>query len=213
MSDPIEPAPTVDQPAAPTGPIVARRGTYFRNARLILVAVVFVFGIWSAYDGFKAWPELNKQIEENNRQLNAADKNDLAKIGELSKKQKQLGEPKNSAALLLNRILAFVLPALSIAYLVYFLHKSRGEIRLENDVLTAPGHPPVPLSAVTSIDAKLWDKKGIAKVHYTTADKSGTITLDDFVYDQKPVDAIYDRLKAATSAPVEPPVKNDSVLT
>ena len=61
-------------------------------------------------------------------------------------------------------------------------------------MLSVPGHPPVPLAAVTSVDHRLWKKKGIAFVHYAVAGKTGRLTLDDFVYQQLPMDAIYDRV-------------------
>lgn len=69
--------------------------------------------------------------------------------------------------------------------------------RVSADTLYVPGHPPIAISEITEIDNTLWERKGIAHVKYmTAAGKSGTFKLDDFVYERKPIDAIYDRIMA-----------------
>ena len=55
------------------------------------------------------------------------------------------------------------------------------------------------MAAVTSVDHRLWKNQAIAAVKYDLARTRGTLTLDDFVYQQVPVDAIYDRLVATTA--------------
>ena len=61
----------------------------------------------------------------------------------------------------------------------------------------ALGHPAVPLASIKSIDDRLWDRKGIAYLDYDVNGQSGTITLDDFVYQREPVDAIYESVDRA----------------
>jgi hypothetical protein len=112
-----------------------------------------------------------------------------------------LGTPKDNYGLLLNQILAFVLPIGSILMLVRWLKMSTGEFRMEHDTLHAPGHPPVPLTAFTEIDDSLWDKKGIAYVDYKLPDGTeDTIKLDDFVYDRNGIDDIYALIEEAVDA-------------
>ena len=189
-----EPVPAVP---TPSGPIVARRGNYYRNARLILVAFVFGFGLWSVYDGFYAWPKKNTEIDQVNKDLSlAVGRGDTEQIGVLGKRQKELGDRHSDLSINLNRILSVALPIFSLGYLVYFLYRSRGEVRYDADTLHMPGHPPVPVDAIQSLDKRLWDKKGIAFLTYSSDSKRGILKLDDFVYEQKPIDAIYDIVKA-----------------
>jgi len=82
----------------------------------------------------------------------------------------------------------------------------------EDDVLYAPGHPPVPLDAIREIDKTKWEKKGIVYLDYElegaegTKGQSGTIVLDDFVYDQDPTDTIVKSIEAElVPAAGEPP--------
>jgi hypothetical protein len=97
--------------------------------------------------------------------------------------------------LLIQRALGFILPPAGIAMLGWALFNSRGRVRLANGVLEVPGHPAISLENISSMDTTLWDRKGIAYVLYDVAGKQGKARLDDFVYDRKPVDQIYEVIK------------------
>jgi hypothetical protein len=95
---------------------------------------------------------------------------------------------------------------------------SRGSIRLKEETLFVPGHKPVPLPMVESLDKRKWERKGIAWVNYRTENgKQGKLKLDDFVYEREPVDEIFKRIeqwlasprpvKKVTAIPAAPRVK------
>ena len=65
----------------------------------------------------------------------------------------------------------------------------------------APGHPPIPFTAIRELDKRRWDRKGIAIVKYEVEGRGGVVTIDDFLYDQTPTDAIYDRILKYVSPP------------
>lgn len=178
-----------------TGPIIAKAGSYYRNTRYIITLVLIGYGIWSIYDGFVAWPAANKKAAELKVEQAAANaKGDKATETRISEELAKI-DTHNDLSVLLNKVLGVALPPLGIFMFFFSRHNSRGEIRLENGVLHAPGHPPVPLDNLTELDREVWDKKGIAWVSYKLADgKEGEIRLDDFVYERKPIDAIYDEV-------------------
>lgn len=180
------PASEVAQtPAAAAGPVIARPGRYYRNARYIMVALVIGFGIYFLYDGFVGYPAKNDA--ERAKPENINERGEF--IGKL---------PYSEWDILLQKVLGFALPPVGVAYLAFILYRSRGEYRMDGTTITIPGHPPFDLDDVTSLDRKLWDRKGIAKVTYQTPDgKTGTATLDDFIYDRKPTDQIYDAIVAS----------------
>ncbi|MGC4031557.1 MAG: hypothetical protein QM754_07460 [Tepidisphaeraceae bacterium] len=195
MTETVTPS---QEEAAPTpaGPIVGTAGRYYRNARYIMTAGLVIMGAYFAYDGYVGYPKKNRQIAEIAAMIDQTKQGseDWIKLDQLRTK---LGTPESDTSIGTQIFLGYALPVGAIAYLVYFLRKSRGKIRLDGDVLSVPGHPPVPLSAITAIDDSLWKKKGIAKLSYDTNGQKGVIILDDFVYQQTPTDAIYDRVLAA----------------
>lgn len=186
------------------GPLVAKAGRYYRVARVLMTVLLLAYGGWSIYDGFISWPKW--PITHPNE------------------------EPHTQVDILLNKVLGVILPPLGLGVLFWAYYNSRGQYRLESGVLHVPGHPPVPLEKVHSVNRELWDRKGIAYVTYDLTEaptrakagapvaysgvaKSarGTLKLDDFVYDRAPVDQIFKAieaslLKAATAKPpVQPP--------
>lgn len=191
----------------PTGPIVARAGSYYRNMRYLMCTVFFAFGCWAIYDGFYGGQKHNEKVRQLKAQIETAV--DATTRDELNAELIRIGDEKSYNAFILpNQIIGVVLPPLAIAYVFFMRHRSRGEIRLENDTLFAPGHPPVKVSEIESIDNSLWKRKGIARVSYRQAGgESGQITLDDFIYQRDPIDAIHEKLMSHLKAetPAETP--------
>ena len=194
-----EPA-TVDSPAggspagSEAGAHVARAGRYFRNVRYVIFVAAIGLGAYFLYDGFVSWPHQRAEYQRLEAAIVEA-QNRGASIDALRAEQAQYKE-HSETDILLQKILGFTVIPLSILLLIRWLYISRGEVRMDAmDTLHAPGHPPVPASAVTGIDDRLWDRKGIAYVDYQrSGGESGRLKLDDFVYERQPIDAIHDRL-------------------
>ena len=192
------PPPVVDY-AGPTAPIIARAGRYYRNARYLMFMIILSMGVWFLYDGFVAYPENNRKYDELANQLDAMEKDPKRDESVYISATVQLKNMTrhDEFSILLQKLLGFVLPPVGIGLLVHWLRKSRGQVRLENQVLTLPGSPAVPLSAIDEIDKDLWDRKGIATVYYTLEDNStGQFILDDFIYQAHPIRAIVRAIEA-----------------
>lgn len=177
-------------------PIVARAGRYYRNTRYIMTAVLIAMGAWFGYDGFVAWPQGNaRRAELEAKRLEALRNNDQALAQKLFVEQSRY-KHRSDADILLQKILCFSLPPLGIILLIRALYNSRGEYVLAGQVLRVPGHPPVPFENITSVDRRLWDRKGIAYVNYDLGDgRRGRLRLDDFVYERAPTDEIFKRIE------------------
>jgi hypothetical protein len=164
-----------------SGPVIAKAGVYFRFTRYIMFIALVGYGALAIRDGFFTWP---------NWPITHPDET-----------------PKSDWDIFFNRAMGVVLPPIGIILLVRALRQSRGEYRLENGVVHAPGHPPVPLDAIQAMDRELWDRKGIAYVEYDLSKApgpsppsgklQGTFRLDDFVYERDPIDKIFDMIEAS----------------
>lgn len=218
-------APSSSPQAPPVGDISARAATYYRRTRYLMVALLLAYGAWSIYDGFISWPASNARIAQLRAERIEAEKaQNQARVTEIAKELEGLKE-HSTTDVMFNKVLGVLLPPLGLFMLFYSLHNSRGEIRLTaDDVLHAPGHPPVPVDQMTAMDRKLWDRKGIAFVEYELpGGEKGRIRLDDFIYERKPIDAIHDRIlarldpeaaaaanaKGAVDAPAASPASSD----
>jgi hypothetical protein len=182
-------SPTAPQEVPASPEYVAAAGRYYRNARYLLTLIMFGMGLWFAYDGFVNWPA------------------EQARFAAMTPRQQaQATRPHTDMDILIQRGLAIVLIPLAPLLLAWFLHRSRGEIRLSNNTLLAPGHPPVPLDAIRQLDMGSWERKGIAYVEYEApgSSRAGRITLDEFVYQCDPIRAIVAHIEAWL-APAEQP--------
>jgi hypothetical protein len=164
------------QTSAPGGPIVARAGKYYRRTRIVMVLVLLAYGGWSIYDGFINWP--NWPVTHPNE------------------------KPKSVMDINFNKALGVSLPPLALILLFRALVLSRGEYRLEDDVVYIPGHPPVPLEKIQMVHRDKWDAKGIADIDYDLSDaRTGqagdrdTFRLDDFVYEREGTDEIFKEIE------------------
>jgi hypothetical protein len=195
QQEPISPAPATEPPA--NEPVVARAGRYYRNTRYLMVLLVLGFGIACIYDGWVRWPRQNQELAHVEEALQTAQrKQDQTAIRDLSSKRSEL-KLHTPMDLNIQKALGLILPPLAILLLIRALYISRGEYRLEEDVLHLPGHPGIPLANITKVDQKLWDRKGILYFEYQLADgTSGRAKLDDYVYARGPTDAIVERIKA-----------------
>jgi hypothetical protein len=166
---------------APIGDVTARAGRYYRNTRYALAAGLIFYSVLSIRDGFFKWPA------ENQKDLQVD----------------PLAPPRHSDVdLLFNKVLGILLPPASLLMLGWALYNSRGQIRLKDEVLNVPGHPPIPLDKIESVDKAKWDRKGIAFVTYrTSGGQAGKFKLDDFVYQRSPIDQIFQQIEQSIQAP------------
>jgi hypothetical protein len=204
----------IDTPAEQTPPleadadeIVAEPEVGYRWKHLMMALLMIAGGLWFAYDGWINWPRMNEMAVKIEKQLEAAQHAkpiDDNKVTELSK-EKDKYIKHTSTDILFQKILATVLPAIGLFWLVWTIKDTRGRYRLSGDTLYVPGHPPVSFSAIRRIDKRKWDRKGIAYLHYEHGVPAtpAVLKLDDFAYERRPTDEILKRIEknVLTSAP------------
>jgi hypothetical protein len=164
--------------------VSAKGGRYYRNARLILAIGIFAFGMACIRDGYFKWPH----------------DNDVARQDGFDK------APHSDMDLLFNRVMGIGLPPLAVLLIFWARYNSRGEFRMSGQTVYAPGHPPVPLSRIDSLDKGNWDRKGVAVATYRLEDgRGGKIKLDDFVYERDGIGEIVRRIEHSLLPPEETP--------
>ncbi|HEX8524595.1 MAG TPA: hypothetical protein VF669_20230 [Tepidisphaeraceae bacterium] len=204
---------TEGNPAADAAPIesdeiVARADKRYRNKHLIFAIATIAFGLWFAYDGWIGWPKHNQEVRGVQRGIEeAGQKNDLKKQQELKEKIASMHKEYTETDILIQRLLALVLPAAGLAYGIWTLHATRGQYRLAGNTLEVPGYPPIDLVDIHRIDKTRWERKGIAVVHYRAhhPQRDRTFKLDDFAYERGPTDQIFERIDYYLAPPAEFP--------
>jgi hypothetical protein len=197
-------------PPEPTDPavaggdeIVAQPDDGYRWKHLIMSILMIAGGLWFAYDGWINWPNMNVKAAQVEKQLEVAQRNkDDTKAATLSAELRKY-EKHNDASILLQKILAFVLPGFGLLWGIWTIKDTRGEYRLSGDTLYVPGHPPVPFDHIRRIDKRKWDRKGVAYLHYEhgAPPTQRVLKLDDFAYERKPTDDILELIEKNLLSP------------
>jgi hypothetical protein len=190
---------SISKVADPAGPLVARASTEYRLKRLAIVVMLVGMGAWFAYDGWYNWPRENQRIAQLKSDIEAARKaNDEPLHRKLTVEVNSL-TAHTDLSLNLQKVLAVSLPPLGLFVLGWALYYSRGAYRLQDNQLSVPGHPPIPLDAIRSIDRTDWDRKGIAWINYELPNGiTRSACLDDFIYQRKPTDDIFKQIETYT---------------
>lgn len=188
------------KPPAPkfTQPIVAKPDRKFFIKRMVIALAVLAGGCYFLYDGFKGYPTHNAKRAALVAQRDAAEaaKDDATRVAK-EKEIRDFGNAKTDFDILLQKLIGFLMLPPAFYMLWKFLSESKGELRLENDTLFAPGHPPIPIPSLTGVANARWEKKGIAFFDYRLADGTdGRVRVDDFIFERPPTDAIHDELLA-----------------
>ena len=183
-----------EKQTAPSGDIVAKGDWWDRGKMLIMgLALIIYCGGFFLYDGFIGWPNRNQHIVDLEKQRDAAKTE--AERDQISIELQKTGSHKSDADILLQKIIGFISIPVGLYVLINSIRKSRGEIRLSGETLHVPGRPPITLDCITSVDQRLWDRKGIAYVSYSLSEgRNGKLTLDDYIYQREPIDTIHKRI-------------------
>ncbi len=203
-----------DQAESPVDEIVAEPEVGYRWKHLIMAILMIAGGAWFAYDGWINWPNQNVQANKVEKQLERAHReSDDKKVADLSAELRKY-EKHNDASILLQKILAFALPAFGIFWGSWTIKDTRGRYRLAGDTLHVPGHPPVAFDHIRRIDKRKWDRKGIAYLHYEhgVPATQRVLKLDDFAYERGPTDDILARIEKSllASAPTTMPTRREA---
>src|ERR1043166_305176 len=184
--------PPLEETTPPDDELIAEPDPGYRWKHLIMAVLMLAAGGWFAYDGWVKWPNANHRAEQVSREKDAANaKGDTARVEALAKEFATI-EKHNDASILIQKILAFALPAFGLGWGFWTLRETRGFYRMHGTTLYVPGHPPVGYDDIRRIDKRKWDRKGFAYLHYETPGhppRQGILKLDDFAYDRTATDA------------------------
>src|SRR3954454_2382657 len=119
--------------SVPADEIIAEPDPGYRWKHLIMTVLMIAGGLWFAYDGWVKWPNENALIKKLQADKIAANNaNNQVEIDRISKELTE-HSPHTELDLAFQKVLAFSLPILGIAYGVWTWQTTRGRYRLEGN--------------------------------------------------------------------------------
>ena len=173
-----------------------------------MAAVLVGYGGWCVYDGMIRYPKHNRMYAAYHHYEGAgesgyfdedgdpkgwrpyvADPNYGAYDGyaEYARARgwdpgKKPGPPKSELSMLTQWIQLALAWGLAIAILGTCAFQARRRLVAEERELRAADGTRVPYEAITSLDKRLWDAKGIAYAHWQAEGRTGRVKIDDWLF-------------------------------
>ena len=177
-----------------------------------------VFTIWFLYDGLVGWPaqrarwqepwdafqEIQEEYKDSVGGREAwtdivvekveAGEWDVAELLEDAGGGRMLAknpvEPKSEADITGQYFWAALPAPFAVYFLITLLRTLGRTMEADEEGITASWGPRVEYAAITKIDKKRWDKKGICRLHYQAEGGEKTFIVDDYIFERPPTDEI-----------------------
>ena len=169
----------------------------------IVAAACSLFALWFAYDGFIGYPSKLPAAEAYDELRVIED--DERRIEEWQEVAEQRGFSKSIPTKTAEEIHSditgqYFFGALNLVIaipLTILWLRSRGSwVEATDNGLRSSWGQEVDFSTVSKLDKKKWEKKGIARAHYTEDGTEKAFVFDDFKFEREPINQILRSLEA-----------------
>ena len=143
---------------------------------------MFGWGAWCAYDATVTYPHHNERLkayQSLNKDTDAwkkyADEHGWSNSIPDSK-------PISEGQVLSQWYMLGGLSVAAVALLVLVAARYRWPLGFDDEGIIGPFGRRIPFDSIQRIDKRLWDKTGLALVHYDFDGKNGPLRIDDYVF-------------------------------
>ncbi|NCO37121.1 MAG: hypothetical protein GW911_19485 [Armatimonadetes bacterium] len=156
--------------------------------RLVIVALLLLgWGLASVYDGAVRYPEQNRRRAkfDSFEKKKAADPGWKTKWKDYARSQGWEAEPPkyhSSLDIEMQFVMAVLCVPLGLGALLLFVRNRRLQFSADATGLHGFGSEVIPYSAVTAVDKRLWDDKGIAVLQVEANGRRRKVPLDDWKF-------------------------------
>ena len=183
-------------------PAEARITPTWKKQKGFLALFLAGFGLWFLFDGMTGFPRSNERWRKH-EELKAEGR--LSEWASFAKNAGWNEEPPHKLYKkedIAGQYIAGIVLLLAGAWtFIYWTGQIKGVFRLDGDAISIPGGQRIPLEAVTGINRKKWDAKGLATVYFSTGGRRGKFILDDYKFDRGPIHAIMAAIEEKLNKP------------
>jgi hypothetical protein len=155
---------------------------------MLIAGVAFAgFGVWSLYDGYVKYPKVEAAFQEFFEQDRLEEWIHVA--GEKGWKKEWKKDSATGEAHIYSQwdirtqfIMAAACLPIGLTILVRLFLTLPKKMTAEEDAFVTTAGERIPYAAVTGLDKKKWDRKGIVIVHYELNGVPGKTKVDDWIF-------------------------------
>ncbi|MDQ3623890.1 MAG: hypothetical protein M3463_15610 [Verrucomicrobiota bacterium] len=178
-------------------PAEARISSIWKKQKLFIAVAMMVLGGWFFLDGFRTWPRSNERWLAHQQHKNEDRLNDwpaYAKSrGWIPEPPEKFYTPEDIRGQYQYGGLCVLA---GIIIFVYWATQIPRTVRTDEEAVYTSAGKRVPFDAITGVDKKKWDAKGIARVSYELEGETGKFTVDDYKFETEPTRRILDEIES-----------------
>ncbi len=186
---------------------VARLSSTWRNRQLMIAGFLAAFALWFLYDGLIGYPAKHERFLAHQELVETGRVSEWPQLSReknwpLKPPEHGYGPEKSREQFWMAGI-ALAGSTVALALLLLSLPRT---IRSDGEAAYSDKGKRVPFSAVTSVNKKKWDSKGIAVAHYQANGSARKLVIDDYKYAgaEKILAQIEEHLGPASPAATQP---------
>ena len=173
---------------------------FYTRFKLISV-VAFGFSMWSLYDGAVAYPN---QRDRGLAYQELEEKDEIEEWKELAAERgwptQKPGEPKTTGNIVTQYFMAVVAGTASLTLAVVVLRARGRWVESNESGISSSWGQSFEFDQVVSLDKRLWQDKGIAKVKYLQGKRKKRFVLDNYKFNRHALDTIIYDLESQIGA-------------
>ncbi len=189
-------------------PNEARISPTWSKQKLLLGIFFIAFGAWFMRDAIVGYPRSNERWEAHNKLAQANRESDWP--AEAQRHGWTVTPPEKRyerSDIVMQYVMGGLLGAIGGLVLLYWATQKGRILRTDDEAVYTAAGTRVPFPAITDIDKRKWETKGIARVRYTIDGRLGRFVIDDYKFDTDPTRRILDEIEEKTGRKAAAPAQ------
>ena len=181
-------------------PAEARVTAVWKRQKSLLAVFLGAMSAWFFYDGAVGYPFSNQRWEAY--QNVGGEKNREAWKSLASSRNWSATPPHKfftAEDIRTQFVFGTVTAGLAVIALGYWAIQRNRILKMDEEAVITPTGIRVPFEAITRIDAKRWEAKGLATFYYQIDGRRGKFILDDYKFQYTPTHRIFDEIQRQSS--------------
>jgi hypothetical protein len=182
-------------------PVEARISPIWKKQKLFIAIFCLAISAWFFYDGVAGWPASNERWLAHDGFVT---KKKLDEWPAYARGHGWVEQPPEklygSGDIIGQYVIAGLAFSIGILILTYWFTQRVRVLRMDEEAVYTASGTRVPFEAVTAVNRKKWETKGIARVRYTLEGRTREFVVDDYKFDTDPTRQILEEIEKRLTA-------------
>jgi len=179
----------------------ARITPIWKRQKLFMALFLIAMGGWFFWDGKVGYPRTNERYEKWAEFRNNGALQDWPAYAKTRGWVEKPPEHPYTQHQITGQFIYGSLAGISGLLVLGYWWSQKGRVlRADDEAVTTPSGTRVPFSAINGLGLKKWDSKGIARVRYQIAGRTGEFVIDDYKFDTAPSRELLEEIKRRLAA-------------